>query len=335
MVTIAASWNSAEPTQGTFSTHYADQLNAKINAARAAGLDVILDPGMQYTPAWVFNLKGGTRFVNQYGDVFTGPAAGGNNVANAVTNMNVRTALNVYLTWLGGQIPKGELWAVRQGGGPLGELRYPTGNYNNHTGSYWAYDASTQAASPVPGWKPGTGTAAQAQSFLDAYNTALDNFGKWLNGTFHNDFATRELIMLPGWGQRPGVATKVVNSLLTLDDEEFNQGLDWTTLLAGLSDKTHAIAYTTYLDGQSTKNTTELEDPADFLAGLVSTDHLAGLGGENTGNPTLASMTLILTRAKDLNLKVVAWMSEHGLVTATGSQPTMATLQQQASAILG
>ena len=46
-------------------------------------------------------------------------------------------------------------------------------------------------------------------------------------------------------------------------------------------------------------------------------------------------MTLILTRAKDLNLKVVAWMSEHGLVTATGSQPTMATLQQQATAILG
>ena len=77
VVTIAASWNSAEPTQGTFSTHYADQLNAKINAARAAGLDVILDPGMQYTPAWVFNLKGGTRFVNQYGDVFTGPAASG------------------------------------------------------------------------------------------------------------------------------------------------------------------------------------------------------------------------------------------------------------------
>ena len=89
----------------------------------------------------------------------------------------------------------------------------------------------------------------------------------------------------PGGASGPGVATKVVNSLLTLDDEEFNQGLDWTTLLAGLSDKSHAIAYTTYLDGQSTKNTTELEDPADFLAGLVATDHLAGLGGENHGHP--------------------------------------------------
>ncbi len=336
VVTIAASWASAEPTQGTFSTHYAAQLNAKIDAARAAGLDVILDPGMQYTPAWVFNnIQGGTRFVDQFGDVFTGPPASGNNVANAVTNLAVRSALNKYLTWLGTQIPRGELWAVRQGGGPLGELRYPTGTYNGHTGAYWAYDASTQATSPVPGWKPGTGTTAQAQAFLDAYNTALDNFGKWLNGTFHNDFATRELVMLPGWGQRPGVEARVVASLLTLDDEEFNQGLDWTTLLAELSDKTHAIAYTTYLDAPSTRDTTELEDPADFLAGLVSTDHLAGLGGENTGTPTVSAMNLILTRAKNLHLAVVAWMSEHGLETATGSEPTMATLQQQAASVLG
>ena len=29
VVTIAASWNSAEPTQGTFSTHYADQLRPR------------------------------------------------------------------------------------------------------------------------------------------------------------------------------------------------------------------------------------------------------------------------------------------------------------------
>ena len=88
---------------------------------------MILDPGMQYTPAWVFDLPGGTRFVNQYGDVFTGPAAGGNNVANAVTNMNVRTALNMYLTWLGGQIPKGEVWARSPGWWPAGRAALPDG----------------------------------------------------------------------------------------------------------------------------------------------------------------------------------------------------------------
>ena len=125
VVTIAASWNSAEPTQGTFSTHYADQINAKINAARAAGLDVILDPGMQYTPAWVFHLKGGTRFVNQYGDVFTGPAASGNNVANAVTNMTVRTALNGYLTWLGGPDPQGGAVGRSPGWRPAGRVALP------------------------------------------------------------------------------------------------------------------------------------------------------------------------------------------------------------------
>jgi hypothetical protein len=93
VVTIAASWASSQPTSGAFSTTYAAQLNGRIDAAKAAGFEVILDPGIQYTPAWVFDLPGGTRFVNQYGDVFSGAAASGDNVANAVTNAAVRSAL--------------------------------------------------------------------------------------------------------------------------------------------------------------------------------------------------------------------------------------------------
>jgi hypothetical protein len=335
VVTVAASWASSEPSQGTFSTSYADLVRSRIAAAHAAGLEVILDPGMQFTPSWVFDLPGGTRFVDQFGDVFSGAPASGDNVANAVTNGSVRSALGQYLAWLGAQIPAGSVWGVRQGGGPLGELRYPAGSYNGHTGAYWAYDASTQAASAVPGWRPGTGTTAQAQQFLNAYNGALDVFGQWLNGQFATDFATRELIMLPGWGQRPGVASKVVNSLLTMNDEEFNQGLDWTNLLSGLPDPHHSIAYTTYLDAPSTKATTELEDPADFLSGLVASDHLAGLGGENTGTASTAAMSLVLTRARDLNLAVMCWMNEARLLGATGKQPTLATLKAQAAAILG
>ena len=298
-------------------------------------MSVILDPGMQYPPDWVFALPGGTRFVDQYGDVFGGSTPSGNNVANAVTNSAVRSALGVYLQWLGGQIPAGSLWGVRQGGGPLGELRYPNGSYNGHTGAYWAYDASTQAASPVPGWVPGTGTTAQAQSFLDFYNGMLTNLGQWLNGQFKADFATRELLTLPGWGERPGVGAKVVASLLTLHDEEFNEGLDWSNLLSSLPDASHSIAYTTYLDAPSVKPTTELEDPADFLAGLVGSHHLAGLGGENTGTPSVAAMQMVLTRAKTLNMAVVCWMSESDLVNASGSEPTFATLKQQAASILG
>ena len=177
-VTIEVAWSTAEATKGVFSTSYIQQIQAKIAAARAVGLAVVLDPGLQYTPTWVFSLSGGTRFVDQYGHVYSGAGASGDNVANAVTDTAVRSAEGYYLYWLGTQIPSGSLIGVRQGGGPLGELRYPLAAYNSDTNSYWAYDASTQAGLPssVRGWTPGTGTQAQATTFLDAYNQNLVNY---------------------------------------------------------------------------------------------------------------------------------------------------------------
>ena len=248
VVTIVVGWNDAEPTEGRFSASDVKRVKGEIEAARAAGLGVVLDPGLQYPPGWVFSLPGGTRFVNQYGDRFTGSESSGNNVVNAVTDISVRYAESAYLAWLGRRIPGSSLVAVRQGGGPLGELRYPDARYDGHTDSYWAYDASTQAASPVPGWVPGSGTIAQAAAFLVAYNGALDNYGIWLNGELEADFGTEVLVMLPGWGERPGGALSEVSSLLTLKMDEFNEGLDWNDLLDALPDASHSVAYTTYLD---------------------------------------------------------------------------------------
>ena len=334
VVTIAASWASAQPTAGTFSANYSTQLTTRIAAARSAGMQVILDPGIQYTPAWVFDLPGGTRFVNQYGDVFSGAAASGDNVANAVTNSAVRSALGRYLDWLGTQIPAGQLWGIRQGGGPLGETRYPNGSHNGHTNSFWAYDASTQAVSPVPGWVPGTGTTAQAQQFLDSYNGALNVYARWLNQRLFDNFGVRVLLLLPGWGQRPGVAAKEVASLLTRNADEFNEGLDWADLLSSLPRASHTIAYTTYLDAPSHKATTELEDPPHYIAELAAANHLR-LGGENTGTATAAAMQLSLERADELGYSVVNWMNEARLVNATSGQPTFDMLKNKAAAILG
>ena len=52
----------------------------------------------------------------------------------------------------------------------------PLADYNGHTDSYWAYDDATQAGLPasVQGWRPGTGTVAQATTF--AYNSSLIQF---------------------------------------------------------------------------------------------------------------------------------------------------------------
>jgi hypothetical protein len=132
-VTVGVGWANAEPANGSFDVSYASSISQEIVAARAAGLGVILDPGLQYAPAWALTLSGGTQFVDQYGDIFTGSPTSGNDVVNAVTDMAVRSAEGSYLQWLGAQLSGAGLVAIRVGGGPFGELRYPEGSYNGHT----------------------------------------------------------------------------------------------------------------------------------------------------------------------------------------------------------
>ena len=328
-VTIGLGWNDAEPSIGNFSSSFAGTVQTEIAKARSAGLSVILDPGLQYPPAWVFSLPGGTRFVDQYGDVFTGSEDSGYNIANAVTDPAVRDAEESYLAWLGSQFQPGEILAVREGGEPLGELSYPDSSYNGHSNCYWAFDASSQSTSPVPGWVPGTGTVAQAQTFLDAYNGALDGYGRWLNGRLGTDFGTKILVLLPGWGERPGGEASEVASLLTLNMPEFNEGLDWIDLLISLPNAANSVAYTTYLDAPSISPTPQLEDPADYIASLAAPAHLL-LGGENTGNGTTATVNLCFQRAKALNYFIVQWMDESQLMLSDVGQdpsgPTLAVL---------
>ena len=97
---------------------------------------------------------------------------------NGVTDLAVRGAEGQYLSLLGTQLSGQAIYAVRAGGGPLGELRYPDATYMSDTNNFWAYDPSTQAALPasVQGWVPGTGTVAQAATFLNAYNLDLDQY---------------------------------------------------------------------------------------------------------------------------------------------------------------
>jgi hypothetical protein len=315
-VTIGVAWSSAEPSTGVISSPYLAGIQRQISAARAVGLSVVLDPGLQYPPSWVFALPGGTRFVNQYGDVFTGSPDSGNDVANAVTDPAVRAAESAYLRLLGAQITRGTIFAVRQGGGPLGELRYPSPDFNGHANSFWAYDVNTQSASSVPGWKPGTGTGVQAKMFLDSYNANLDDYGRWLNGQLHRDFDTTELVLLPGWGERIGTAPFEVASLLTLDLPEYNQGLDWSDLLYSLPDAAHSVAYTTYVDAPSNGSSLRTEDPADYLAYLIQGTQLK-LGGENTGGGTTAALDLSLHRARTLHFAILNWMDESQLVAST------------------
>ncbi len=327
-VTINIGWNDAEPSAGGFSATYIANIESEVNTARATGLQVVLDPGLQYPPTWAFSLPGGTRFVNQYGDVFTGTEDSGDNIVNGVTDLAVRSAEGSYLAWLGSQFQPGQVMGIREGGGPLGELSYPVSDFRGHTDSYWAYDASTQSASPVPGWTPGTGTPEQAEEFLDSYNAALNSYGEWLNNQMWTDFQTDVYILLPGWGERPAQQANEVSDLLTSNAPEFNQGLDWIDLLDSLPDAAHTVAYTTWLDAPTDGPTPQLEDPADFIASLASAADLR-LGGENTGNGTVADLELCIDRAKSLKIYIMQWMDEAQLFASdAGQDPNGPTLDQ-------
>lgn len=168
-VTIQVEWQEGQPAPGSFDPAYLGTINALIRSAVAGGFSVVIDPGMQYPPSWVFALGGGTRFVDQYGDVFTGAPGSGDDVANAVTDVAVRTAVQHYLTWLGAGLDLNGVIAVRQGGGPLGELRYPDESYAGHTNCYWANDRSSQMESSALHYRPGTAGPAKAIAFLNRY----------------------------------------------------------------------------------------------------------------------------------------------------------------------
>ena len=61
-VTIQVGWDLAEPSPNVFSTTYMGEQGlypgplTKVDQALAAGLKVIIDPGLQYPPQWVVDL---------------------------------------------------------------------------------------------------------------------------------------------------------------------------------------------------------------------------------------------------------------------------------------
>ncbi len=305
---IVASWAEIEPSDRYFSPSAIAAFQTQINDARAAGLSVSLDIGVQYAPSWVFDLPGGTRYVDQYGDQFGGAAASGDDVPNAMTDLYVRHAMARYLRHLGKSLTG--IASVRIGGGPDNELRYPAGTKGSQPNAFWFYDASSQALLPssTRGWTPGTGTPARATIFLTAYNHALVNYGTWLVNQAVADFAApvKVELLLPDWGDRPGFISAAEHSLLVNTPNPVNEGLDWTDLLPSFRGQSRVVAYSTWAD--ATTGNASNPDPAAYIHGILPARMLAG--GESTGNGTTtdAGMDLMLHDATNWHWYAVNWM---------------------------
>jgi hypothetical protein len=317
-VVLGVAWSRMEPSPGCFDGAYVAQVVERARAARAHGMQVVLDAGLQYVPSWVLELPH-ARFVNQYGDAWRGPV--GSDVPDAVFNDEVRRRQGLYLQALGDFLAELPLAGVRVGGLGNGELHYPLRTYGGHQDSLWAFSAAARAASPVPGFVPGRGSVQQAGRFLRWYLDSLNAYAVWLSRQYRGAFGDRltQHLLLPSWGMRPGFFRTAVATGLdgTSHPERIGvvaEGLDWGPLAKAMAREPGPVElYSTWVDAPFQDAGAASEAPVRYL-GRLGRRHGLRIGGENTGSGVTADMRRTFVRARRFGLSSVFWMSAAQLV---------------------
>lgn len=320
VATLELAWDRYQPAPGTSDPAYVSAQRQELARMLRAGFRVVLDAGLQYAPAWVFR-DPDSFYVDQYGDRFDSAGAG-QHVANGVFDPAVREAEAGYIATIARDFGD-PFFAIRVGGGWNGELHYPPGDYAGRGNLYWAYDASAQAASPAPGWRPGQASTALAAAFWAWYAGSLRSYQAWQVATYRRHFSAWLEVLYPGWGLRPGQEDAAVRGLLadTTAAEvngETQQGNDFAGAIAALDDR-HAIVYTVWLDAPAAGTTTALESPADYLHGLAVRRGLPTAGENSVSGRSASSMRLSVRRTRALTMAGMMWMNEQDLVDRPGA----------------
>lgn len=332
-VTLELGWDAYEPRPGVLNTEYLDRRIAEARTYQAAGIDVVLDLGLQYPPAWVWDLPGSTRFVNQFGATWHGGI--GTDPVNAVWNLEARAAQERAVEHLAHYTADIDFTGVRIGGLLSGELRLPPSEFDGRRGSLWGFDASARSTSPLPDYVPGQGTPAQAATWADWYVASLTDYQSWLTRTVHTAFPDAVLhVLLPGWGLRPGEAEAAVADRLSAESvaatgDNLSSGIDWARQVEALGvDGLPVLLTTTWIDAPEYGTAPRDLAPVDYLAGLAEPWGLP-VSGENTGGGGVAALDRALAQARKLGLTQVTWMS------ATALRDGPVTLEQLGAAFAG
>jgi hypothetical protein len=318
---LELNWSAYEPGPGQFDAGYAAQQRARMDGLRAAGLNVVLDVGLQYPPGWVFGIDGNTRFINQYGDVWH--AGISEDVPNAVFNGGVRNAEAAYIARVAADFGD-NFYAVRAGGLLQNELRYPAATYNGHGNSYWAFDGNAQAHSPVPGWRPGQAGQAQAAAFIDYYLQSLTDYQGFLLGTYRSRFPSAWVQLLkPSWGLRPGdveqaVARNLDGSTSAAGWGTLSMGLDWQRQVKAVNDS-HVQLYCSWMERGDDGGTPNTMGPGHYLATLGAAKGLRTVGENADPGDGAAMMTTVVQRARAWGLAGVMWLHEGSLYSTSAS----------------
>jgi hypothetical protein len=242
MVELPVAWDRYQPEVDAIDHKYVDEVRSRIESCRAAGMAIVLAPGLQYPPAWVRALPGGMLRGN-FGAV---PNAGS---IDLVFSAAVRNAAGNYLAHLASDVGFNSIAAVRVGTNATGELGYPGPEAGGNSHEYWSFGAAPQmgvglangmARSPMPVWAPGSPlwagrevTPEQADVWWSWYTRSAVDAVAWQAARLRElGYTGRVHVPVAGRGVLPADRAEAVAALLdgrADPDGSLERGLDYPT----------------------------------------------------------------------------------------------------------
>ena len=217
--------------------------------ARAFGLRVISEVDSGSSPD--FYRDTAPRYRNQAG---TGYDADGDRYRDVVFSATARRMVGDFTTAAVRALLRARALdttdTIRVGGGPVGEVNYPSGHWATPAGdspSWWCFSdpaqtgrdlAAGQRRSPAPGvvplarTAPGRRATAPDQALLDWYSGSLTNQLRWSVGLLRGaGWRGRLHALHPSWGVRDSRGSADLNWRF-----EMAQGTHWSAQLAAYPD---------------------------------------------------------------------------------------------------
>jgi len=308
-VVIIAAWDQFQSVIGdSLYQPNVTILKGQIADAKAAGLQVIFEVGLQYCPA---GIKSAVAPFRNHSNATWTSAAPGEDVRDWVFTQTGRNAVVDIINRLLGVeagLSLSDFVAMRVGGGYYNECHYPRNGGDGTTVAsvnYWGNGAAAQTGAdlaaglvpcPVAGYVPFSGTPARDPVYVEWYHASLAAFLRWLIAAHRTAGYTGTVAaMLPGFGLR----TNYVNTEYRYRIE-VSEGGDLARLLnVVIAANLPAVRYTpalsvvpycTWLDGQDGAIPPAVDsDNAAWrkMATLARAFGYTGaLWGENTGGNT-------------------------------------------------
>lgn len=322
---VTVRWRRAEPSPGAFDRAYLGAIRNRAAALRTKGFKLVLNTGLHHAPAWLMAMPN-SRYRSQSGLLYRSPA---DDLPNLVFNTKLRAYASRYLRQLFASL--GANWyAIRVGGGPLGELQYPDDRFAGKRNQYWAFDGAAALTNPVPGWKPGMPSAnhAKARAFLDWYLGRLAQFQNWQIAEVRRWSSSPIAVLYPGWGIRAGQAAAAIQhdldgSTSAEINGEIQEGKAFARQLNVIS-ATGIVAWTTYAErrGDEASADSRRWGPTHYLAYLAGRRGFR-IMGENSGRDDALAMGRALRNARQYGMAAFLWAREEELYCHCGGYATI------------